>query len=674
MPPRTLAACLVLLAVVAVGTPAVAQVPDSAVVPPGLILDDTTWQTPEAAAVADTADATDSAAFAGAAPLLHGAGSIAAGVAPVTALPDSEVPFIPVRTAGDIAGRIDGLFLTTAGTGEIGRKYSVHGLREGSVAFLADGHPLNSPATGLYDAGLYPVDFAERIEFASAPGGFTAAPNAVGGAMNFVSRAARNPRPSSRIFYTQSAYNLTVVDAFIRQDVARGVNVDLGLQRPVADGRFLNSAYDAWNTRLKVRYDAGGAAVYVTDVYNRWERGLNDGISPATPESLRYDQYLAEVVNESATERIVRHDAAAGISAGSDTAALTGFDVQYSWSHREYRDEAGGTGSTGTPFRDTREEETYGFRFAHSRGIAWARVSAVAELRNRRLLADPNIGAARSTQAAASFSLRATPVPMVSVIPAVRYERFLDVDRFSYSAIAEARIAPRLGATGGFSRSFRYPSFAEVRGVAGLALPLAAADPERHDVATIGVTAGDPAGTRVSATYFHRAIAGGVILDSSGAGAAAPLSYGRTADETRDGVTLSGALRVGSFLAEVDAVYLAYGEGTRRRYAPEWDARAGVYFSDLIVDGHLRLKAGFRGRRFSSYDGEGYSQRYGLFLPADYAVRPAGVVDFILFAGIGDAVIHLVWENLLAEEYAMTAFYPADDRTFRFGVSWQFLN
>jgi outer membrane cobalamin receptor len=673
---RAITAGLFILAVSSFGAPALSQVPDSARAPHDLVIPDSTGAAADSTVAREITVAAGATALAdtGAAPLLRGAGSIATGATPVVTLPDSDAAFIPVRTAGDLATEIDGLFLTTAGLGEIGRKYSVHGQREGSVAFLADGLLLNSPATGLFDANLYPVDFAERIEFASAPGGFSSALNAVGGAMNFVSRAARNPRPSSHLFYTQSAYNLTIVDAFIRQDVARGLNVDLGLQRPVADGRFQNSAIDAWNARLKLRCDFEGVAVYASDVFNRWERGLNDGISPATPDSLRYDQYLAVVVNESATEKILRHDAAAGVTAGSDTAALTGFDLQYSWVHREYRDEAGGTGSTGTAFRDTREEETSGFRFSHSRSIAWTRVSAVAEFRNRRLLSDPNIGAAQSTQAAASVSVRATPLAFLSIIPAGRYERFLDIDRFSYSAIAEARIAPWLGATGGFSRSFRYPSFAEVRGVAGLAQPLTAADPERHDVASIGISAGDSSGTRASATYFHRGVLDGVILDSSGVADGAPLSYVRTAYETRDGVTLSGSLRVGSFVAEVDAAWLAYGEGSRRRYAPEWDVRGGIYFNDRIVDGHLRLKTGFRGRHFSSYDGEGYGQRYGLFLPSGYEVQPAGVVDFILFAGIGDAVIHLVWENLLGAEYAMTVFYPADDRSFRLGVGWKFLN
>ena len=68
------------------------------------------------------------------------------------------------------------------------------------------------------------------------------------------------------------------------------------------------------------------------------------------------------------------------------------------------------------------------------------------------------------------------------------------------------------------------------------------------------------------------------------------------------------------------------------------------------------------------------SQRYDLFLPSDSRIPPGGSVDFVLFAGIGDAVIHLIWENLLDRQYVMTTFYPMNDRALRFGLTWEFLD
>ncbi len=306
--------------------------------------------------------------------------------------------------------------------------------------------------------------------------------------------------------------------------------------------------------------------------------------------------------------------------------------------------------------------------------IAGNRLAVALEMRNRRLLQDPNLGSLRSTQAGISGSLVVKIGPSLSISPAARFDRFLDRERLSLGADMRLRVAGMLTVTGGVSRSHRFPSFAESFGVLSLALPLSTPDPERHDVIAGGLFAGDSGGTYASVSVFHREVSGAIILDSAGTPGDPPLVYTRTGKENRDGVSGAAAVRAGSFLAEFTADYISYGKGTRRRYAPSWNLGGGVYFRDVLIGGHLDLKAGFRGRYFSAYDGEGYSQRYELFLPATYEISPAGSVDFVLFAGIGDAVIHLIWENLLDREYVMTVFYPMDDRAIRFGLTWDFLD
>ena len=619
--------------------------------------------------VADSGDIADSTVV----PPIGGIGSLAHSALPVAGIPDTALGLIPFRSTGDLLRNFTGVFVSETGLGGFRRKFSVNGLSDGAVSFLADGLLLNDPSTGLYMADIYPADFAESIEFAPSPGGFSHAPGGAGGVLNFVSRSTRAPRPFSRIRYSQSAYGYSVLDGSLRQDVARGVNVALGVQHPVSDGRYANSAFDAWNARVKLRYDLDGAAVYVSDIFTRWERGLNDGVSLSTPESLRFEPIRALVVNPSATEKLVRHDVVAGGAIGREDGDLTTFDMQFGSVFREYRDEAGGSGSTGTPFRDTREEQSYGFRIAHSRGIAGSRLAVALEMRNRRLLQDPNIGTHGSTQAGISGSL-ALKIGPSTISPAARFDRYLDLGRLSVGADVRLRIAGILTVTGGFSRSHRFPSFAEAFGVRSLALPLSTPDPERHDVIAGGLFAGDSGGTYASVSVFHREVRGAVILDSAATAGGPPLAYDRRGNEIRSGISAAAALRIGSFLAEFTGDYLAYGEGTRRRYAPGWNLGGGIYIRDRLVGGHLDLKMGFRGRYFSAYDGEGYSQRYELFVPTGFDIPPAETVDFVLFAGIGDAVIHFIWENLLDRHYTMLVLYPMDDRAVRFGLTWNFLD
>ncbi len=599
---------------------------------------------------------------------LHGVGSLARSGIAVHTLPEADLPYLPFRSTGDLLARIGPftgpLFVSETGLGGFRRKYSVHGLSDGSMAFLADGLPLDDPSTGLFHADLYPADFAGSVEFTGPPVS----------AANFVSRSARAPRPVSRIRYTQSTYGSSVIDGSLWQDVARGFNVSIGMQHPVSDGRFTNSGLDAWQARIKLRYDLPGASVYASELFTRWERGLNDGISPSTPESLRFERVRAVVNNASAMEMLVRHDASAGAALGGGGGELTALDVRLTSQYRQYRDEAAGAGSTGVPFRETRDEQSYGFRLSHSRVIAGARLALSADLRNRRLLDDPNIGSHRSTQSGIAGSVALPFGGVLTVTPSARLERFLGRGRISPRADLRLEIARGLALTGGVSRSHRFPSFAEAFGVRSLASPLATPDPERHDLVAGGLVFGDSSGNSASIGAFHRKIAGTIVLDTAGTPGDPPLAYGRSGSETRSGISAAASLSLGSFLAEGSADYVSYGGAVSRRHAPAWNITAGIYLNDHLVGGHLRLKAGFRGRYFSAYDGEALSQRYDLFLPAGSRIAPAGTLDLVLFAGIGDAVIHIVWENLLDRQYVMTTFYPMDDRALRFGLTWEFLD
>jgi hypothetical protein len=53
---------------------------------------------------------------------------------------------------------------------------------------------------------------------------------------------------------------------------------------------------------------------------------------------------------------------------------------------------------------------------------------------------------------------------------------------------------------------------------------------------------------------------------------------------------------------------------------------------------------------------------------------PTGTMDFFVIAHLGDATLHLIWENVTANQYLLTPVYPMYGSNIRFGVSWEFLN
>jgi len=586
------------------------------------------------------------------------------------------VTFREVRSPVDLLRSSGGIFVIESGEGGFDRITSVNGLRPGTMATLKDGMVLNDPSSGLFAAGIYPVGFAERVEIVSPSAGPFYALNGVGGAVNYVSRNIRAVRPVSQIRYTQSAYGYSILDGSLTQDVARGLNVGVGLRRPSYDGRYLNSGVDAWEGRAAVRIDLGGAAVHVSDLFTRWERGLNGGVSPATPDSLLYDRIRADVVNESAREMLVRHDFAAGISFGdpADPGLRTSLDLQFGSRTRRYIDEAGGTGSTGTPFRETRREQSAGFRLEHSRRIAGMGITPGVEFRDGRLLEDPNVGAHKNSQAAAFVRITADLPHSLLLSPWARLDRALGLTRFSAGVEGTLGLTDRLLLHGSVSRSHRFPTLIEAFGVSAVALPLAAVEAERHDLLSGGFTAGDSSGTFISGDLFHRRVSDALALDSAAGGPAGLLAFHTIPAETRTGASVALRVVAWSIVAEVNADYLSYGGDVTRRYAPAWSIAGGLFFRGRSVGGHLDLKAGFRGRYFTAYDGGQLSRRYEIYLPSSTAVAPAATLDFMLVAGLGDADIHFIWENLLDRHYYMEVLYPADDRSIRIGVTWSFLD
>ena len=108
---------------------------------------------------------------------------------------------------------------------------------------------------------------------------------------------------------------------------------------------------------------------------------------------------------------------------------------------------------------------------------------------------------------------------------------------------------------------------------------------------------------------------------------------------------------------------------------PDWQGRAGVYYFDSTAGGHLELKAGLRSRLSAKFVPDRFDERRLVYFRGTGAsIGRTGTLDAVVIGHIGDAYVHLIWENLLNRKYVTTDFYPMSDRVITFGVSWDFLN
>ena len=99
-------------------------------------------------------------------------------------------------------------------------------------------------------------------------------------------------------------------------------------------------------------------------------------------------------------------------------------------------------------------------------------------------------------------------------------------------------------------------------------------------------------------------------------------------------------------------------------------------YKNELVNGNLELKIGFRGRYISQQSGMAPLDESGLYVPYVLlqSFGPSGTADFFVIGKLGDAYLHLIWENLSDNQYMLTPFYPMYARNVRFGVSWEFWN
>lgn len=586
-----------------------------------------------------------------------------------------ELPFNEYRSVADILSLLPGAFTRDLGEPGLSTGLTLGGQTQGSIGILNDGIPLNEPLTGVFNLALYPTEQIGRIEIVPALRSFLYAVDANGGLINIVSKSHKAIVPQSRIRYSESAHGYGFIDGAVSQDVVRGLNVTTGLQHTTFDQRFPNSAYDAWNFRAKLRYNVSNSVdLFASSIYNGTQLGLNGGISPSTPDSIAFEELRATVVNTDAYEKITRYDLQVGIAArpGFDSSVVHTLTAYLSTQLREYRDEENRP-SNGITAAEDHRSQWYGIRWLQQRSIGRQSLDVGAEISSRAVIASPATGSRRSIDKSlfALGTLRPSDETALSVYG--RLEEYLSKTRASSGADISFRPAPGVELYGGYSRSYRFPTIQESFWSDSVLGGSSSTETERHELLEAGLRIGEGEGVHLGLSLFRRVIHDAVVLRYD-ATATPSYRYGTTPEERISGVTADARLRINWLAADLRLEYL-HGSRDISTGLPDWHTQCGVYFFDNIVGGHLGLKTGFRATLTGAYTGESFDERRLVFTDAaPVRIGASGTLDFVLIAHIGDAYIHLLWDNLLGRQYVTTLFYPMPDRAIRFGVSWDFLN
>ncbi|MDL1891346.1 TonB-dependent receptor [Sphingobacteriales bacterium CHB3] len=593
-----------------------------------------------------------------------------------------DLTFLDYRNLAGILESMPGVFVRDHFSIGSYDQLSIRGVDWRSIAVTANGRLMNDPASGIYNLSQFTTEYADRIEFISGPRSFLYGVNSTGGAVNLVTKNYTSNRPLSKINYTESAYGYQYSDGTFSQNISRKVNFTFGYQHQGNLGRFTNAAHDAWNMRLKVRYNLSRDLNIVFSEYlTRTETQLNGGIDLEKTgfPSLAFNRIRAVPVNNDSFEKISRHDvdlSLVGTFLG-DTTNVSMLTFYYSNNFREYRDKGAGT-SNNVQIDSDHRSSWMGVLFTQDFHTEWQRFNLGANIELRQIEGSPNLGRRRNSLGNIWIKEELLLTHLLTVAGFARYDSYIAKEtHLSAGADATLNPLPWLSLYGGVSTSKRFPTYQELfwsDSTVSRAEPISS---ERHHTVEIGIR------IRVDdfdlrASYFHRTINNPILLQPAGSGHVFPGIHFVNGDRRiTNGV--EGKLTWRFWLLYIDgtATFLTQQDGGGNTLAiyPKLSASGGIYLWQKLLNDNLNLKIGFKGRYISGSQGERFNPEVLAYIPNTGTRLGFGSsVDGFLIAGLGNAYVTLMWENLTNSRYYVTPYYPVLDRAVRFGISWQFLD
>jgi outer membrane cobalamin receptor len=592
-----------------------------------------------------------------------------------------DILWLDHRYPGDVLQTVPGVFITDQySTGQY-NQLNIRGTDWRGIAFLSNGRLLNDPTFGVFNPYHFAIEDADRLEVVSGPRAFLYGLNSAGGAINIVTKNYNSNRAFSKIYYSESSYRYGILDGTFSQNVSRKVNFTFGFQHVSTDGRFENSDHEAWNMRTKLRYNVSREFTVILSHYlTHTQTGLNGGIDYQSSGPVRsFDPRLANVVNSDSYEKTSRNDVDLSFVGTflEDTTNVTTLSFYYSNSFRQYRDEENRQSPNGLYIRSDHTSSWMGAVFTQDIHTDLQRFDLGGNFELRQIEGSPNLGRWRNSIGSVWAKEELLFASRATLAAYGRFDRYLNDSYVGLGTDATVTIASWLSLFGGASLSRRLPNYQELYWGDSTVMRTATIGPEKHVHFEAGLSFTPGNHSTIRLAYFRRQVDDAITTSELPGTFVFPGVLFTNADRiVSQGIEAGISARIWFLHIEGAGTYLVQKSGgTELSEIPKVSGNGGIFFWHKLVKDYLDLKVGVRGRYASSYFGRRFNAEVLAYVPNVGPKLTAGSsVDFLLIAHIGDAYIHLMWENLGGMNYFGSPFNPILDRTVRFGISWEFLN
>ena len=593
------------------------------------------------------------------------------------ALHSRQIIMTDAKYLGDLLWNVPGLYVRDLG--EVGQpgELQATGVDGHGISLQLDGRPLRDPITGMYSLYEIPLEYIEQVEMISGANSLYYGSNAPGAVANIVTHQYDNVRPMTKIRYLQGPFEHILSDGIFAQNFARGLNVMVGFQRHVTDGRFANTKYDAWNLRSRVRFNFSDRLnIWMSDFYNRSKRGFNGGIDIGRSPSL-YDEITAVVRSENAGETVSRRDITLGATARvlADSSLISQALLYYSTVEREFRE---GSNLLGSPvFADLNVASSWGIKLSQGFPIPLGRIESGLDFERRRVEQSRTVGQRSESYLALRGKAELHFGDLITTELSTRGERLRNENSFSLGLRFGRRFGEGFRVFADYARSYRLPTIMEMYWADSTLTRSSPVGRELHTLRGIGLQMEVGSTLDWSIVLSDRTISDAIVFTSvPPPGAFSHVQISTLSDISVTTLSTKFILRAWDFELNSVLNYTDYKEGQNSVLVlPRFWLQGELSYRTLLLNGVLDGKLALRVKMASKQRGLRFVPPLSLFArQTDMQLSSFSTIDLFTVIKLGNAYLTLVWENPVNVNYTLAAFYPMPSRNIKLGVNWVFVD
>jgi len=607
-------------------------------------------------------------------PFMTEIGSVNRPVDTVSAMHRDQFQHTDATYVGDLLWKVPGVFIRDFGEPGQGEQLSFAGVGVSGIALLLDGRPLNDPVQHGYNLYDIPMEYVGTVERLEGPRSLLFGSSSPGGALNVVSQQYNTNRPRTKLRFFQGAFEHILTDGMFTQNVSRGLNALVGIQRHVTDGRFTNAVYDSWNVRARFRFDPSEQlSAWVSEVYTKSTIGLNGGVDPGRSPSL-YDDVTASVQDQLTYQISSRHDLTLGVVGTflNDSTQRTHALLYYSSLDREYT--VGGGQGAPPVFSDLQGSSYWGFRVDQDLSLSFATILVGAQLENRSAGRSRFLPSCTEQYSSAMGGATLHPAEWIRGDLSLRLEHQGDRSARSWGSGVELQVTPWFSLTGSHGISTRCPTIQDLFWSDSILTRPGRLSDELHRLTEIGLKAKGEH-VELSVVGFRRLVENALTYTQTAVpGQARSVSLSNFPSVEISGARAGFRLTLWKFMAEGNLTYATYkAQGRSALQMPHLTSTGEFSYRDMFFNGDLDLKVAVRWKVLTRHLGPQFVPRMLVFAQQSIIEMPAfTTLDLYGVARIGNAYLALTLENPLNTTMMVLPYYPLMNRNIKLGVNWEF--